>query len=141
MSSAKLSITPLTSLRTTRHSIPRYARFPNTALQHKPLLIYHAVFPNDTTPAQIESHIRAVGVCEPQWGFSMYKTSHFHSTTHELLAVLSGRATLLFGGEDNPGRVEETNMCYGKEDEEGVEERIRDLEWFGRDQCMPRKDL
>jgi uncharacterized protein YjlB len=36
----------------------------------------------------------------------MYDTSHFHSTTHEVLCVSSGRARLCFGGEDNPDRVE-----------------------------------
>lgn len=36
----------------------------------------------------------------------MYRTTHFHSTTHELLVVFRGDALLLFGGEGNPGRVE-----------------------------------
>lgn len=36
----------------------------------------------------------------------MYPITHFHSTTHELLVVFKGRATLCFGGEQNPGRVE-----------------------------------
>jgi uncharacterized protein YjlB len=38
----------------------------------------------------------------------MYSTSHFHSTSHEVLSVSNGTAELLFGGEDNPGRVETT---------------------------------
>ncbi len=36
----------------------------------------------------------------------MYSTSHFHSTSHEVLAVFSGSARLCFGGEQNPQRVE-----------------------------------
>lgn len=36
----------------------------------------------------------------------MYSTSHFHSSSHEVLCVASGRAQLCFGGEDNPKRVE-----------------------------------
>jgi uncharacterized protein YjlB len=36
----------------------------------------------------------------------MYTTSHFHSTTHEVLSVCAGKARLLFGGEGNPGAVE-----------------------------------
>ena len=36
----------------------------------------------------------------------MYSQSHFHSTTHEVLVVISGRAKLCFGGEENPERVE-----------------------------------
>ena len=38
----------------------------------------------------------------------MYSTSHFHSTSHEVLAVATGEAKLCFGHEDNPDRVEET---------------------------------
>ena len=36
----------------------------------------------------------------------MYSTSHFHSTSHEVLCISKGRAKLCFGGEDNEGRVE-----------------------------------
>lgn len=36
----------------------------------------------------------------------MYSTSHFHSTTHEVLCVSNGKAKLLFGGENNPNHVE-----------------------------------
>lgn len=36
----------------------------------------------------------------------MYNVSHFHSTSHEVLCIVSGRAKLCFGGEENPGRVE-----------------------------------
>jgi uncharacterized protein YjlB len=42
----------------------------------------------------------------PQWRYTMYSTSHFHSTTHEVLCISRGSASLLFGGEDNPGKVE-----------------------------------
>jgi len=37
----------------------------------------------------------------------MYSVTHFHSTTHEVLCISSGKARLCFGGEDNPGRVEQ----------------------------------
>ena len=36
----------------------------------------------------------------------MYSTTHFHSTTHEVLGICSGSAKLCFGGEENPDRVE-----------------------------------
>ena len=36
----------------------------------------------------------------------MYPTTHFHSTTHEVLCIATGQARLCFGGEANPGRVE-----------------------------------
>ena len=38
----------------------------------------------------------------------MYSTSHFHSTTHEVLCISRGTARLLFGGEGNSGKVEAT---------------------------------
>jgi len=37
----------------------------------------------------------------------MHQTTHFHSTTHELLVMVEGSARLLFGGEENPWHVEE----------------------------------
>jgi len=36
----------------------------------------------------------------------MYSTTHFHSSTHEVLCISAGKARLCFGGEENPGRVE-----------------------------------
>ena len=77
-------------------------------MHNKPLLIYHSVFPTSPVPSagEIEAHIRAVGVFEPHWRYTMYSTSHFHSTTHELLVVFSGKARVLLGGEGNPGAVE-----------------------------------
>jgi len=36
----------------------------------------------------------------------MYSTTHFHSTSHEVLCISSGKAKLCFGGEKNPFRVE-----------------------------------
>lgn len=104
---AKLTPTPLSSLRISRHTIPSHNLIPNTSIQNKPLLHYHAAFPPVTlTASAIESHLTSVGVVEPQWRFSMYSTTHFHSTTHEVLCISRGKARLCFGGEDNPGKVE-----------------------------------
>ncbi|KAI0343745.1 hypothetical protein BDW22DRAFT_1205951 [Trametopsis cervina] len=107
MSPAKLPLANLSSLRVTRHQIPKHGLIPNTSLQNKPLLICRGVFAPDVNPSQIEAHLKAVGVCQPQWRYTMYTTSHFHSTTHELLVVSAGNASMLFGGEGNPGRVTE----------------------------------
>lgn len=38
----------------------------------------------------------------------MYKTTHYHSTSHEILCIVSGRAKLCFGGEENPEKVTPT---------------------------------
>ncbi|KAL6858128.1 hypothetical protein ACO1O0_005580 [Amphichorda felina] len=107
MPSANTTTTPLASLRVSRHQIPAHGLLPNTSLQHRPLLIYHSAFPgSSSSPSAIESHLASVGVVTPRWRYTMYPETHFHSTTHEVLCVSSGRARLCFGGEDNAGRVE-----------------------------------
>ena len=103
---ALLPITPLASLRVSRHQIPAHGLIPNTSIHGKPLTIYHGAFPSpDLTASQIESHLQSVGVCLPQWRYTMYSTTHFHSTTHELLVISSGHAKLLFGGERSRERI------------------------------------
>ncbi|KAJ6443900.1 cupin domain-containing protein [Purpureocillium lavendulum] len=101
-----LKPTTLSALRVSRHDIPAWNMIPNTSIQNRPLLIYHGAFPSTTSPSAVESHLSRVGVVEPQWRFTMYDTTHFHSNTHEVLCVTHGRARLCFGGEENPGRVE-----------------------------------
>ena len=100
-------IKALSALQVSRFYIPAHGLIPNTSIQKRPLLIYHSVFPAQETASSIESHLRSVGVVDPQWRFTMYSTTHFHSTTHEVLCIAHGRASLCFGGEDNPGRVEQ----------------------------------
>lgn len=99
-------LTPLASLRVSKHQIPAHNLIPNTSVQKKPLLHYHGIFPPSITASVIESHLTSVGVVDPQWRFTMYSTTHFHSTSHEVLCISRGKATLCFGGEENPGRVE-----------------------------------
>lgn len=38
----------------------------------------------------------------------MYSQSHFHSTTHEVLAIAKGKAKLCFGHEHNPEHILES---------------------------------
>ncbi|KAF2136114.1 uncharacterized protein K452DRAFT_292697 [Aplosporella prunicola CBS 121167] len=102
----KVHLTPLSKLRVSRHQIPSYALLPNTSIQQKPLLIYHTAFSTNTSASAIEAHLASTGVVTPQWRYSMYTTTHFHSTTHEVLCISSGKALLCFGGEHNEGRVE-----------------------------------
>ncbi|EME48027.1 hypothetical protein DOTSEDRAFT_21742 [Dothistroma septosporum NZE10] len=100
-------LTLLKDLKVVRHQIPAHGLTPNTSLQHKPLLIYRSAFPNASASA-IESHLSDIGVVTPQWRYTMYSTTHFHSTSHEVLAVSKGKAKLCFGHEENLGRVEVT---------------------------------
>ncbi|KAK3303732.1 uncharacterized protein B0T15DRAFT_504900 [Chaetomium strumarium] len=116
-----LNLTPLSTLQTEKHLIPPHppSNLPNSAATNKPLLFYRQAFTftsptnnNNNNPSKastaeaIEHHLRKTNIVAPQWRYGMYPTSHFHSTTHEVLCVSSGRARLLFGGEENPGRVE-----------------------------------
>jgi uncharacterized protein YjlB len=101
---------PLKELKVLRHQIPAHGLIPNTSIQKKPLLIYKSAFPNTdaTTASVVESHLSKTGVVAPQWRYTMYNTSHFHSTSHEVLVVVSrAGARLCFGHEENEGRVEE----------------------------------
>ena len=100
-----VSLTPLSSLRVSKYYIPRFNFTPNTSIQNHPLLIYHACFPQSTSAFVIEPHLQSVGVVVPHWRYTMHNTSHFHSTTHEVLCIAAGRANLCFGGEDNPGKI------------------------------------
>jgi uncharacterized protein YjlB len=98
-------LTPLKDLTVLKHQIPAHGLIPNTSIQNKPLLIYKSAFSN-TTASGMESHLSKTGVVSPQWRYTMYSTSHFHSTSHEVLVVANGRARLCFGHEDNSDKVE-----------------------------------
>jgi uncharacterized protein YjlB len=100
-------LTPLRDLKVLKHQIAAHGLIPNTSLQDKPLLIYKSAF-NSASAGDLESHFTKVGVVTPQWRYTMYSTSHFHSTSHEVLGIAHGRASLRFGHEDNPKGITET---------------------------------
>lgn len=64
---------------------------------------------------------------QTQWIFRYGPTqpSHYHSATHECMAVLSGSATIRFGTADNETKanddVESSNTTYNDDDDEGKE--------------------
>jgi uncharacterized protein YjlB len=97
---ARLSLTSLASLHVTRQEIPLHKLIPNTSIQQYPLFIYYSCFPSSASASSIESHLKEVGIVVPQWRYTMYSTTHFHSTTHEVLCVSSGRAKLCMIGRD-----------------------------------------
>lgn len=106
MAASKAPLTPLKDLRVSPHQIPEFDRLPNTSIQKKPLLIYRSAFHHSVSASTIENHLSTIGVVAPQWRYTMFKQSHFHSTAHEVLCVAHGKAKLCFGGEDNPKRIE-----------------------------------
>ncbi|KAK6523912.1 hypothetical protein TWF281_001877 [Arthrobotrys megalospora] len=87
-----------------KHQIPRYELIPNTSLHNIPFIHYKSAFPKSTDASSIEEVLRT-NSWKPSWRYTMYTDSHFHSTTHETLVVISGAAKILLGGDDNPSAV------------------------------------
>ncbi|RGP65729.1 cupin protein [Fusarium sporotrichioides] len=101
-----MSLIPLSSLRVSKHFIPAHNLIPNCSIQQKPLLHYHGAFQRPISASKIEANLTSIGAVKPQWRYTMYDQTHFHSTSHEVLCISHGRARLCFGGEENDGRVE-----------------------------------
>lgn len=98
----RLTLNPVSSLRVSRHQIPHHRLIPNTSIQNKPLLIYHSCLPASATASSIESHLKDVGVVTPEWRYTMYSRTHFHSTTHEVLCISGGNAKLCTPPSSSP---------------------------------------
>ncbi|KAL7795895.1 RmlC-like cupin domain-containing protein [Trichoderma ceciliae] len=153
MSAADLLPTPLSKLRVSKHQIPAHHLIPNSSLQSKPLIIYHSAFsPSDASADQIESHLLKIGVVTPQWRYTMYNTTHFHSehnpgrvepvvkrgdvivvpagVSHRLLQDIDGGHFLMVGSYPNG---KDWDMCYGNEHDESKINNIRRLSWFDKD--------
>ena len=106
MASLPEFLTPLKSLKVSRHQIPAYKHIPNTSIQSYPLYNNRQAYKPSPPASDIEHYLSSVNVVKPQWRYTMYSESHFHSTSHEVLCVYSGSADLCFGGEENPDRIE-----------------------------------
>ncbi|KAI5307035.1 hypothetical protein KEM56_005428 [Ascosphaera pollenicola] len=99
-------------VKVSRHYIDAWAGFPNSSICNKPLYIYYSAFsaPHDTTDTDLDLDLSSSippSVVVPQWTYSMYTTSHFHSNTPEVLYVVSGSADLCFGGPGNPHKIQQ----------------------------------
>ena len=71
--------------------------FPNSVL---PLLVYRQALTADGhDPASLLEERFADNDWCNSWRNGVYSFAHYHSTTHELLGVFSGAATLRLGGE------------------------------------------
>jgi uncharacterized protein YjlB len=74
-------------------AIPDDGRFPNSRL---PLLVYpQALNADSPTPEEVFQANAWGGT----WRNGLYPYHHYHSTAHEVLAVVGGSASILFGGE------------------------------------------
>lgn len=97
-------IRPHSEIQITSRQVAQWERIPNTSIQSKPLMIYHNAF--DASADELSKHLDKVGEVSPSWVYTMFSQTHFHSTSHEVLGVVSGSARLCFGGEENPDRFE-----------------------------------
>ena len=71
--------------------------FPNSPL---PLLFYRDAITTDAKdPASIFEQRFAENDCINSWRDGFYSFAHYHSTSHEVLGIYSGGATLRLGGE------------------------------------------
>lgn len=73
------------------------ARIPNSPL---PLLLYpKALSTEDLEPARVKS-LLAANDWRGAWVNGVFPFHHYHSTSHEVLIVVGGSASITFGGED-----------------------------------------
>ena len=79
--------------------IPDDGTFPNSRL---PLLVYPQALSGDSSAPESIIEGNSWGGA---WRNGVYSYHHYHSTAHEVLAVVGGSASILFGGE-NGIRVE-----------------------------------
>jgi uncharacterized protein YjlB len=72
--------------------------FPNSVL---PLLVYRRALTVDgQDPASVFEECFAENNWCNSWRNGVYSFAHYHTTTHEILGVYRGAATLRLGGED-----------------------------------------
>ena len=77
--------------------------FPNNAL---PLLVYRQALSADTEDLATAFERRfAANDWKGSWRNGVYRFPHYHSTTHEVLAIYRGTATLQLGGSKSGATV------------------------------------
>lgn len=80
-----------------RYLLPDDGVFPNNSLL--PLLVYRKVFQLSAT--EQESAIKEIfesNSWNKAWTDGVYNYHHYHSTSHEVLAIIKGSARIQFGG-------------------------------------------
>lgn len=71
-------------------------RIPNNPVL--PLLLYHGALAPDELHAAACAALFAANGWPGAWRNGIYGRHHFHSTAHEVLGIVAGRATVTFGG-------------------------------------------
>lgn len=103
-----------------KYQLPPTTLIPNSP---QPLLHYPSLLSIDSerTPVKIFETFSSNG-WQPQWIFryGTSQPSHYHSSVHECMAVLTGTATIRFGVADTVSDLDENTHGGGKE-EGGIE--------------------
>ncbi|MFP4471588.1 MAG: cupin domain-containing protein [Bacteroidales bacterium] len=87
-----------------RHQLDRNGKFPNNP--QLPLVIYKSVLQlGNDEPASFVEDLLNQNNWKNSWRNGVHHFHHFHSNTHEVLAVYSGTSQVMFGGPD--GKIED----------------------------------
>ena len=90
-------LTPIQQINIIRHIISGDERFPNNGVL--PLLIYRkALNIQQGSDAQIVKELFESNGWTNAWVDGIYDYHHYHSTAHEVLAVIKGTGRIQFGG-------------------------------------------
>lgn len=111
--------------------VKTYSLSPTSLIPNSPFpLLHYPNFlpsPSSRDPAKVHEIFSRNG-WQAQWIYRYGPTqqSHYHSTAHECMAVLSGEATIRFGAADEPGaNLEETTDGQAKESGGAVEVKAK----------------
>lgn len=102
-----------------RYDLPATALIPNSP---RPLLHYRGVLPesSDIKLAAYDCLVKNGWVVQWMTRYGQTQASHYHTSTHECMVVLSGRAIIRFGVADTVSDLDENTYGSGRE-EGGVE--------------------
>ncbi|KAL9092703.1 MAG: hypothetical protein Q9159_000774 [Coniocarpon cinnabarinum] len=101
------------------YTLPPTPLIPNSP---HPLIHYRSFFPGDKVPNPTEIHdILTSNGWHTQWiiRYGPMQPSHYHSSTHECMTVLSGTATIRFGVADK--QISEDEQQREGKEEAGIE--------------------
>jgi uncharacterized protein YjlB len=99
MNSLEEAATALQLVNIVRHRIPSAGNFPNNnALS---LLLFEAALSNRS--ADVVRELFESNRWVNSWVNGIYDYHHYHSTAHEVLAILDGYAQVMFGGPEGIG--------------------------------------
>ena len=87
-----------------RYYLKENSNFPNNPVL--PLLIYQQVFElQGDEPAAFVENLLNENNWKNSWRNGIHDYHHFHSNSHEVLAVYEGKALVMFGGPKGPEEV------------------------------------